>query len=62
MSVGLRKGNLYLGTRQFPDRKKPSLVFEEGNTAIVLGTIKDESLWEQALEAITGKKTEEVQV
>lgn len=60
MAVGIKKGDMYLGTRQYPDRKKPSLVFEIGNTAMVLGSVKDESLWEKALEEIIGKKVEEV--
>ena len=61
MAIGIRKGDMYLGTRKYPDRKKPSLVFEVGNTATVIGSVKDEELWEKALEQITGRKAEEVQ-
>lgn len=58
MNVGVRKGNLYLGTRKFPDRKQASLVFEEDNVATVIGTVKNEELWEKALDRIFSNKAE----
>ena len=59
MDVGIGKGNLYLGTRHFPDRKQASLVFEEGNVAIVIGTIRNEELWEQAVARLFKNEQEE---
>lgn len=57
-SVGIVKDDMFLGIRHFPDRKKASLVFEEGNTAIVIGTVRNEEVWEQALEKLFNKKLE----
>jgi hypothetical protein len=52
VDVGIKRGNVYLGTRHFPDRKHASLVVEVGNSAIVIGTIRDEETWVKAVEAL----------
>lgn len=58
--LGIRNGDKYLGTRHYPDRKQASLVFEEGNKAVVIGTVKNEEIWQSALEGILKMKAEEV--
>lgn len=60
MAIGIRNGDLYLGTRNYPDRKNPTLVYEEGNKATVLGTVRDEETFEEALQKILQAKAEEV--
>ena len=38
----LRKGDNAIGAMQYPDRKRPSVVFVQGNQATVFGTFSNE--------------------
>ena len=40
--VGIEKNGIFIGAMKFPDRKKPSLVIERGNEALVIGSFIDE--------------------
>ncbi len=40
--VGIERKGLYIGAMNFPDRKKPCLVVERGNSCTIIGTFKNE--------------------
>lgn len=55
--VGFGNENIYIGTMHYPDRKKPSLVIQRGNQALVIGTLRNEEMideFEKALQELLG--------
>lgn len=40
--VGITGHGLFIGAMRFPDRKRPCLVVERGNEAVVIGTFISE--------------------
>ena len=39
--VGIEHNGVFIGAMSFPDRKKPCLVVERGNTCVILGSFID---------------------
>lgn len=39
--VGIEHNGVFIGAMSFPDRKKPCLVVERGNTCVILGSFVD---------------------
>ncbi len=57
MDVGIKRNGVYVGSRTYPDRKKPCLVVERGNEAMVLGTFNNDKAkeeFEKALQEVLG--------
>lgn len=40
--IGIENNGIFIGAMSFPDRKKPCLVIERGNSALIIGTFTDE--------------------
>lgn len=58
MKVGIQNNEIFVGAIHFPDRKKPCLIVERGNQALVLGSFRNEEMveeFEKALKEILGK-------
>jgi hypothetical protein len=56
--VGLEYGGVFIGAVSYPDRKKPCLVVQRGNEAVVIGTFSNVSsvqYFEDALKEMLGK-------
>lgn len=57
MKVGIQNNGVFIGAMSFPDRKKPCLIVERENQAILLGSFVDEARVEEfgkALEELMG--------
>lgn len=52
-SVGIANKDIFIGVRHYPDRKKPCLVIERGNEALVLGTFRNEQMVDEFEKALT---------
>ena len=58
-NVGIECNGVFIGAMTFPDRKKPCFIVERGNTAIVLGTFRNDKAvdeFEKALRELLGKR------
>ena len=56
--VGLEYGGVFIGAVSYSDRKKPCLVVQRGNEAVVIGTFSNVSsvqYFEDALREMLGK-------
>lgn len=51
-SVGIGNRVIFIGSRHYPDRKKPCLVVERGNEALVLGAFRNEQMIEEFEKAL----------
>ena len=49
---GIQSNGVFLGSMKFPDRKKPCLVIERGNSCEVIGHFIDDYRAEKFLEAL----------
>ena len=45
--AGIERNGIYIGSMRFRDRKKPCLVVERGNEAVLLGTFNNEKCVEE---------------
>lgn len=52
---GVGTNDCKLMCRHYPDRKNPLLVYEQGNECVVIGTIRNEDAWKEALITIFGE-------
>ena len=55
--VGIERNGIFIGAMNFPDRKKPCLVIERGNTCEVIGSFIDAERvdhFEKALRELMG--------
>lgn len=54
MRVGLvnSEKELFIGSEQYPDRKRPALIVQRGNCAVVIGYFKDDACVEYFKEAL----------
>lgn len=45
MRVGLvhKDKDLFIGSEQYPDRKRPALIVQRGNSAVVIGYFKNDA-------------------
>ena len=51
-AVGSERNGVFIGAMNFPDRKKPCLVIERGNTCEVIGSFIDEERVEHFKKAL----------
>jgi hypothetical protein len=52
MRVGIKKGDTFIGAMSVPEKKRPALVIQKGNTIKYIGCFSNDSAVEEFAEAI----------